>query len=243
MIALSDKIAGAPAVKPWCAGIGSGDATGWPATDWLEDVMLRARRPRRLRPVGQPRDPVQRPEGRRRRSTEVGDILKNPTVRQRRLRRRRSPSPRRPSRTAACRSSTASAAMHRQASFYAANWPEGTKVAEDGDVFAFYLPAIDADVRQAGPRRRRVRDRVLRQARGPGVPDLPVDRHVGQREGQGHPGRRLGQRQQGSGRDQPGQPDRQAVGCRSCRTRRRSSASTVPTRCPVRSAPAPSGRR
>ena len=30
--------------------------------------------------------------------------------------------------------------MHRQASFYAANWPEGTDVAEDGDVFAFYLP-------------------------------------------------------------------------------------------------------
>ena len=30
--------------------------------------------------------------------------------------------------------------MHRQASFYAANWPEGTKVAENGDVWAFYLP-------------------------------------------------------------------------------------------------------
>ena len=31
--------------------------------------------------------------------------------------------------------------MHRQASFYAANWPKGTKVAEDGDVWAFYLPS------------------------------------------------------------------------------------------------------
>jgi alpha-glucoside transport system substrate-binding protein len=31
--------------------------------------------------------------------------------------------------------------MHRQASFYQANWPEGTTVAEDGDVFAFYFPA------------------------------------------------------------------------------------------------------
>ena len=30
--------------------------------------------------------------------------------------------------------------MHRQASFYAANWPEGTEIGEDGDVFAFYLP-------------------------------------------------------------------------------------------------------
>ena len=34
-------------------------------------------------------------------------------------------------------------ALHRQASFYANQWPEGTKVAEDGDVFAFYFPAID----------------------------------------------------------------------------------------------------
>src|SRR5690606_26141877 len=35
--------------------------------------------------------------------------------------------------------------MHRAANFYQNNWPEGTTVAEDGDVFAFYLPAIDAD--------------------------------------------------------------------------------------------------
>src|SRR5215203_1332261 len=40
MIALSDTIA-ATGIKPWCAGIGSGDATGWPVTDWLEDVLLR----------------------------------------------------------------------------------------------------------------------------------------------------------------------------------------------------------
>lgn len=26
---------------PWCIGIGSGGATGWPATDWVEDLMLR----------------------------------------------------------------------------------------------------------------------------------------------------------------------------------------------------------
>src|SRR3954463_2482904 len=44
MIALSDKIA-ASGVKPWCAGIESGEATGWPATDWMEDVMLRLEGP------------------------------------------------------------------------------------------------------------------------------------------------------------------------------------------------------
>ena len=26
---------------PWCAGFGSGDATGWPGTDWIEDLVLR----------------------------------------------------------------------------------------------------------------------------------------------------------------------------------------------------------
>ena len=26
---------------PWCFGFGSGDATGWPGTDWLEDIVVR----------------------------------------------------------------------------------------------------------------------------------------------------------------------------------------------------------
>jgi alpha-glucoside transport system substrate-binding protein len=30
---------------PWCVGIGSGAATGWPATDWTEDLMLRTTTP------------------------------------------------------------------------------------------------------------------------------------------------------------------------------------------------------
>ncbi len=42
LIALSDKIAADPdGVKPWCAGVESGAATGWTATDWLEEVVLR----------------------------------------------------------------------------------------------------------------------------------------------------------------------------------------------------------
>ncbi len=31
----------ADGVTPWCIGLGSGAATGWPATDWVEDIMLR----------------------------------------------------------------------------------------------------------------------------------------------------------------------------------------------------------
>ena len=30
---------------PWCIGLGSGAATGWPATDWVEDMMLRLNPP------------------------------------------------------------------------------------------------------------------------------------------------------------------------------------------------------
>jgi alpha-glucoside transport system substrate-binding protein len=44
LIALSDKIV-ADGGKPWCIGLGSGGATGWPATDWIEDIMLRTQPP------------------------------------------------------------------------------------------------------------------------------------------------------------------------------------------------------
>ena len=143
MTALSDEIASAGDMKPWCAGIGSGEATGWVVTDWLEDAMLRD--------VGadvydqwvnheiafddpQVADALDR----------VGGILKNEdyvnagfgdvksiattTFQDGGL----------PILDGEC-------AMHRQASFYAANWPEGTDVSEAGDVFAFYLPTTNED--------------------------------------------------------------------------------------------------
>jgi len=40
MIKLMDKMV-ADGTTPWCIGIESGTATGWPATDWIEDIMLR----------------------------------------------------------------------------------------------------------------------------------------------------------------------------------------------------------
>lgn len=40
MLALQDMIA-ADGDTPWCIGIESGAATGWPATDWIEEMMLR----------------------------------------------------------------------------------------------------------------------------------------------------------------------------------------------------------
>jgi alpha-glucoside transport system substrate-binding protein len=40
MQALSDQMV-ADGLTPWCIGIESSDASGWVATDWIEDIMLR----------------------------------------------------------------------------------------------------------------------------------------------------------------------------------------------------------
>ena len=44
LTALSDQIVADGGI-PWCAGIESGVATGWPITDWFEDFMLRINGP------------------------------------------------------------------------------------------------------------------------------------------------------------------------------------------------------
>ncbi|MQY74732.1 MAG: extracellular solute-binding protein [Clostridia bacterium] len=44
LIALSDKIV-ADGGTPWAIGFESGAASGWPATDWIEDIMLRTAGP------------------------------------------------------------------------------------------------------------------------------------------------------------------------------------------------------
>ncbi len=44
LIALSDQIK-KDGDTPWCIGIESQAATGWPATDWMEDIMLRTTSP------------------------------------------------------------------------------------------------------------------------------------------------------------------------------------------------------
>ncbi|MDQ0615620.1 alpha-glucoside transport system substrate-binding protein [Microbacterium sp. W4I4] len=41
MIALTDTIKQKSSQAPWCVGFASGDASGWPGTDWIEDLVLR----------------------------------------------------------------------------------------------------------------------------------------------------------------------------------------------------------
>jgi len=140
MTALSDTIAAA-GIKPWCAGIESGDATGWPATDWIEDVMLRDAGAdvydqwvEHTIPFNDPKvvSAVDR----------VGKILKDPKYVNGGFGDVKSIAT-----TSFQEAGTPilenKCAMYRMASFYANQWPEGTKVAEDGDTFAFYLPAVD----------------------------------------------------------------------------------------------------
>ncbi|HLL67475.1 MAG TPA: ABC transporter substrate-binding protein [Micromonosporaceae bacterium] len=142
LTALSDKIAGA-GKKPWCAGIGSGEATGWPITDWMEDMMLRLSGPAEYDRWVKHEIPFNAP-GPRAALDEVGKFLKNDKYVNGGLGDVKSIA------TTTFQDGglpilDGNCALHRQASFYAANWTKGTKVAEDGDVFAFYLPGKSAD--------------------------------------------------------------------------------------------------
>ena len=44
LLALADQMV-SDVNTPFCIGLGSGGATGWPATDWMEDIMLRTHSP------------------------------------------------------------------------------------------------------------------------------------------------------------------------------------------------------
>jgi alpha-glucoside transport system substrate-binding protein len=142
LLTLSDTIA-AKNIKPWCAGFESGDATGWPGTDWLEDVMLRTAGPEKYDEWVNHTVPFNDPSVVTA-LDEAGKILKNDKYVNGGYGDVKSIA------------STAfqegglpildgKCALHRQASFYANQWPEGTKVGEDGDVYAFYFPGADAN--------------------------------------------------------------------------------------------------
>lgn len=41
LVSLTERVRG-DGKTPWCVGLESGAASGWPATDWIEDIVLRA---------------------------------------------------------------------------------------------------------------------------------------------------------------------------------------------------------
>jgi len=143
MFAAADAIAAA-GVKPFCGGIESGGATGWPATDWLEQIVLRQH-------GGDVYDQwvshevlFDSPQIKESMDTLAG-WMKNPDYVNGGFGNVQTIA------TTAFQDAggpilAGECAMLQQASFYANFWENfqpGATIAEDGDVFAFYLPAVD----------------------------------------------------------------------------------------------------
>ncbi len=133
--ALTDQIV-ADGGTPWCIGLGSGGATGWPATDWVEDMMLRTQSPAVYDQWVTNELPFNSPEVVAA-IDEFGAFARNDAyvaggagaVATTDFR----DSPK------GLFSSPPQCYMHRQASFIPAFFPEGTSVGEDADFF--YFPA------------------------------------------------------------------------------------------------------
>ena len=146
LTALSEEIAAEGEHKPWCVGLESGDATGWPGTDWVEDYVLRLHGPEVYDqwvtheiPFNDPRiaeafDAV----GEYLKNDEmvnggIGDVSTQITE---------------AFQTAGLPILDGECSLHHQASFYETFWnPEGgdeNTVAPDGTVWAFLLPPVEA---------------------------------------------------------------------------------------------------
>jgi len=138
MIALSDQIV-ADGSKPWCAGFGSGEATGWPGTDWLEDVMLRTAGPEAYDQWISHEIPFNDPQVAEALAT-AGTILKNSDYVNAGLGEVNSIASTvwsdgtLPVEEGTCW-------MSKQGSFMQANW--SADIGEDSDIYAFVLPPID----------------------------------------------------------------------------------------------------
>ncbi len=137
LIALSDQIV-ADGSYPWCIGIESSGATGWVATDWMEDIMLRTAPPEKYDEWTTGKLGFNSPEVKH--AAEVlGEIWFNPdyvlggTTSILTVPFGDAPTP--------LFDDPPACWMHRQANFIPAFFPEGAEVGKD--VNYFYLPPID----------------------------------------------------------------------------------------------------
>lgn len=137
LIALSDQIV-ADGGTPWCIGLESGAASGWPGTDWIEDIMLRTAGPEVYDKWVNHEIPWTDPAVKT--AWEYfGQIARNEkyvwggTTGVLSTNFGDSPAP--------LFDDPPGCYMHRQASFITGFFPEGVKAGEDYDVFPF--PPID----------------------------------------------------------------------------------------------------
>ncbi len=146
LMTLTDEIVaehGSESVKPWCAGIESGGATGWPATDFLEDMVLREAGPEVYDQWVAHEIPFNDPQIVASLNL-AGSILQNEDYVNGGIGDSRSIAA-----TAwadpGLQVLNGNCFLFRAASFLEAQLPEGTNVGPDGDIFAFYLPAKTTD--------------------------------------------------------------------------------------------------
>ncbi len=139
MIDLSQKIVD-DGGTPWCVGAESGGATGWVLTDWVEDVVLRTAGAETYDKWVAHEIPFNDPAIVAA-VDAVGDIIKNDDF----VLDGAQSIPSTSFQEAGLPLLDGGCFMHRQASFYGNQFPEGTTKGPDGQVNAFYLPTVNAD--------------------------------------------------------------------------------------------------
>lgn len=123
---------------PFCIGIGSDAATGWPMTDWIEDFMLRLKGPDVYDQWVNHEIPFDDPD-----VVEVVEYVYDMWSTEGMVYGGLENIAATPFADAGLPLLEGECMMHRQGNFYAANWPEGTEIGEDGAVNAFYLPTFE----------------------------------------------------------------------------------------------------
>ena len=143
MLAVTKTIQEKTGTAPWCAGFGSGDATGWPGTDWVEDLVLREAGPETYDKWVNNEIPFTDPAIKTA-FDSLGEILLNPAYVNATFGDVRSINT-----TAfgdvATPIANGSCALTHQASFFDGFITDaGGNVGPDGDVWAFITPAAEA---------------------------------------------------------------------------------------------------
>lgn len=125
---------------PLCVGLGSDAATGWPMTDWIEDMMLRLHGPEVYDQWWQHEIPFDDPQ-----VVEAAQFVVDLWSTEGMVFGGLANVAATPFADAGLPLLDGDCMMHRQGNFYAANWPEGTELGEDGQVNAFYLPPFESE--------------------------------------------------------------------------------------------------
>ena len=111
---------------PFCIGIGSDAATGWPFTDWIEDYMLRLKGPEVYDQWVNHEIPFDHPD-----VVEVGEFVMDIWEKEGYVFGGTQAAASTPFAESGLGIIEGDCMMHRQANFYAANWPEGVQVGSE----------------------------------------------------------------------------------------------------------------